>query len=77
MRKQIRVKDLPRMTGRASFTPRPFLLCSFCWSQFSAEQGDYFMTNPETVLKCCDVPLRLVTAKTMYKDYLVQKRTKE
>ena len=77
MRKQIRVKYLPfltAMTDRASFEPRPFLLCPFCFSHYSADQGDYFLADPEMVLKCCGEPSRLVTVKIMYKDYPVQKR---
>lgn len=59
----VRVKDLVAQTGTPF--PRPFLHCAVCGERFSADLGDYFAADPETVLRCCGEPMRLVTAKTV------------
>lgn len=49
----IRVKDLP-------VSPKGEILhCSVCGNTYSAHKGDYFMRDPEEVMKCCDMPLTL------------------
>lgn len=59
----IRVKDLKDQIGTTY--PRPFLHCAKCMQAFSANAGDYFAADPETILKCCGRPMRLVTARTV------------
>jgi hypothetical protein len=42
------------------FYKGPFLYCSLCFGEYSANRGDYFAAKPETVMRCCGRPLRLV-----------------
>lgn len=37
-----------------------FLYCIECSGEYSAQRGDYFMASPDTVMTCCDQPMRLV-----------------
>jgi hypothetical protein len=60
----IRVRDLKCYTGTSA--PRPMLLCVECGGQYSADAGDYFMARLDTILKCCDEPMRLVHKSTQY-----------
>lgn len=55
----VRVGDLEDQIG----APRPFLKCGKCGGEYSANRGDYFMARPDVVMKCCGVPVKLVTAR--------------
>jgi hypothetical protein len=63
MSKLIRVQDLPnpadRMIGNV-YHKGPFLCCTSCGGEYSANRGDYFAAKPDLVLRCCGVPMRLV-----------------
>lgn len=61
----VRVKDLKdqiRMEGR-----RPVLLCNACSETYSANAGDYFAADPETVFECCGTPMVLVVPECRYR----------
>jgi len=60
----IRVKDLPSIPPNAY--PRPLLLCPSCGGEYSAHQGDYFASDPMTVIRCCNRPVRLVRKRTTF-----------
>lgn len=61
----IRVADLPDESST-----RALLHCPRCGGEYSAYRGDYFMARPETVMKCCRRPLRLVTRHTVYRQFI-------
>jgi hypothetical protein len=67
MSKLIRVADLPnpvdRMIGNV-YHKGPFLYCASCAGEYSANRGDYFLERPDTVMRCCGRPLRLVTRES-------------
>lgn len=59
----IRVKDLPDpadQTIHNVYYKGPSLYCTICGGEYSANRGDYFIANPETVMKCCGLALKLV-----------------
>ena len=60
----VRVRDLKDQIGNAG--PRPILFCRVCRSEYSANRGDYFMSNPDLVLTCHDAPLCLALRRTVY-----------
>lgn len=60
----IRVKDLREQLGQPE--PRPRLKCFVCGEEYSADAGDYFMANPETVFKHHRRNMVLVTKHTVY-----------
>lgn len=62
----IRVRDLKDQMGMPF--PRPSLYCSKCNSLFSANAGDYFAAQPDTILKHCDRPMRLVIKRVTLED---------
>lgn len=52
--KPVTVADLPReLHGE-------FLICLECHSEYSAQRGDYFAADPQTVMECCGEPMKLV-----------------
>ncbi len=59
MMKQIRVRDLKDQIGAPG--PRPILYCRVCHGEYSANAGDYFVANPETIMRCCGRSMALVT----------------
>jgi len=62
--REVRVGDLQDQFGTPY--PRSILLCSFCGNEYSAHKGDYFTASDNTVLKCCDIPMLLVTKHETY-----------
>ena len=48
--------------------PHPFLYCAICGGQYSANRGDYFAAAPDTVLTCCNEPMRLVRQHTIFEE---------
>ena len=61
-RHQWTVADLKNAPSNA------FFFCPECFFECSAKAGDYFAAAPDTVLTCCDTPMRLVTRQTVYQD---------
>ena len=71
----IRVRDLPERDRTAeekttadgskyTLLGHPvFLHCRICGGEFSATKGDYFMADPNTVMKHCGRPMHLVTER--------------
>jgi len=45
---------------------RVLLHCPHCGGDYSASPEDYFISAPETVLKCCEHPLMLARKITTY-----------
>jgi hypothetical protein len=66
----VKVKDLPDLFGAAQ--PHPMLLCEQCFSQFSANKGDYFMHPKDYVFTCCGENMRLVRKVVRYEDVSLQ-----
>jgi hypothetical protein len=64
MAKAIKVKDLRDQIGTDDTS---LLYCPKCGAEYSANAGDYFMANPETVFKHCGVNMQLVTKHTSYR----------
>ena len=64
----VRVGDLTDQIGKPG--PRPFLLCRVCGGEYSADAGDYFAAEPETVLRCCRKPMVLATKQTVYREVM-------
>ena len=60
----VRVKDLKDQIGTNG--PRPFLYCSKCGAEYSANGADYFMARPEHVFTCCKRKMVLVTEQVTY-----------
>ena len=67
--KPVHVKDLPDQIGTGG--ARAFLFCQVCGGEYSAHKGDYFMAAPDTVMRCCKRPLRLVTRHTELREVAV------
>lgn len=65
IKRTLRVRDL--LSGRPQSFNRPFLHCRWCGGEYSAHRGDYFAAHPNTVLRCCGQPLRLVVKLTEYR----------
>lgn len=66
----MRVHELPTMTGSSIPIPnRPMLHCVVCGQNYSAERGDYFMADPNQVMKCHGRNLQLVTRHTEYQAF--------
>ncbi len=63
MKTAIKVKDLRDQIGT---NDRSLLWCPKCGEENSANAGDYFMANPETVFKHCGVNMRLVTKRVVF-----------
>lgn len=61
----VQVKDLENQIGVMG--PKPILYCSVCGAENSANKGDYFAAKPDTILKCCGFPLKLVIKSTRYR----------
>lgn len=53
-----RVRDLSNQIGTPY--PRPFLYCSKCAAENSANHSDYFQLSPDHVFKCCRRNMLLV-----------------
>ncbi len=60
----VKVKDLKDQIGEPG--PYPILFCPLCDCENSANAGDYFAANPETVFECCEEPMLLVVKETHY-----------
>lgn len=69
--KVVRVRDLPPWEpdtehfdakGQRYYiiAKHPMLYCARCGAENSANPGDYFMANPDTVFRCCGRPMALV-----------------
>lgn len=78
--KGIKVSDLKdqlrsktRLPGNVR--PFPFLYCDICGTENSANAGDYWNSNPDTVFTCCDIPMRLVRKVVQYIDVQVDEDT--
>lgn len=61
--------DLPDLTGHHLPGGDPFLLCERCWSQHSANSGDYWNLPSSHVFRCCGEPMRLVTKVVRFVDW--------
>ena len=59
----IKVKHLRDQIGT---NDRAILYCPKCGEENSANAGDYFMANPETIFKHCNVNMALVVKRTTY-----------
>lgn len=59
-----RIRDLKDQIGAPY--PRPLMYCHTCGEEYSANRGDYFAANPDTVLTCCGEPMRLAVRKAVY-----------
>jgi len=46
--------------------PRPFLLCTKCQGEFSADRSDYWMADPRITLKHCKQNMVLATTSITY-----------
>ena len=57
--RRIRVKDLPERGNGEGVS----LYCRTCGEHYSPDRGDYFMADPNTILKCHG-PLVLVRRET-------------
>ncbi len=59
--KHVKVSDLP-------VTPvnGVMLKCTECRAKWSATRGDYFWLDPDDVMRCCGLPLRLVKSQTVF-----------
>lgn len=42
------------------------LYCNECGGEYSADSSDYFMARDTYEFKCCEMPLALITKKTIY-----------
>lgn len=63
--KPVRVSDLKDQTGLSY--PRPFLLCTICGKESSANRDDYFAAPmPGSIFTCCNVPMELVTRRVQF-----------
>lgn len=64
MKQHLVYGDLRDQTGMDF--PRPFLHCSQCDAEFSANKGDYFYRHPSEIIRCgsCDNPLTRVKRHT-------------
>ncbi len=78
MAEGIRIKDLPPWAAvRRVETPHgpvwieaehPSLYCTECGEHTSANPGDYWEADPETVITCCGEPVRLVRRRVVLED---------
>lgn len=71
--KLIRVRDLPPPrpgrtlpNGVHIEARQPMLRCSACGGEYSANPGNYFMADPNTVMRCHGRPLQLVDRVVTY-----------
>jgi hypothetical protein len=62
----VKVKNLKEQIG--TLEPRPFLYCSICGAEYSANAGDYWTANPEHIFICCDEPILLMTTPVEYRE---------
>jgi hypothetical protein len=64
----ITVADLKDRTGVAG--PHPIMYCFDCDMSYSANAGDYWFTQPSTVLKCgqCKMPMKLCLKTVTYEE---------
>jgi len=60
----MKYKHLPNQTTTTG--PRSVLHCAVCGEQCSAHSGDYFMTDPESIIEHCGEPMELVNCVTIY-----------
>ena len=70
----IKVKDLPARDRTSEDRTAPdgskyillghpmFLHCRVCGGEFSATRGDYFLADPDQIMRHCGRPMQLVTA---------------
>ena len=61
----IRVKDLKDQIGKPG-GPHPMLYCPKCGDECSATAGDYFMSSPDRIFKCCRRNMLLVIKRIVY-----------
>jgi len=69
MSKQVKVKDLPDLSGMSIF-PEPMLVCA-C-GDFTANKADYsFIYNKDHVMHCnrCDEDMVLMTKRVVYEEW--------
>jgi hypothetical protein len=59
----IHVSDLPE---RPAYGVK--LFCPKCRAEYSATRGDYFLSAPDTLMTCCDQPMRLVREHRVLED---------
>lgn len=64
--KPVRVSDLPKTPEHGVI-----LRCLYCGGEYSATRGDYFMADPNTVMKCHNRPMALVRRRTVYEQVKV------
>lgn len=62
--KPVHVRDLKDQIGQES--PRAILMCLQCGGEYSANAGDYFAADPDTILECCYEPMGLFAKRTSY-----------
>jgi len=74
--RQVRVKDLPDLTGN-NIWPQPMLVCD-C-GEWSANKGDYFQLKDNYVMHCsrCDEDMVLMTKRVVYEQWEPKKTTSE
>ncbi len=62
----ITVGDLVDHIGLPDHIQRPFLRCSTCGSETSANKGDYFNLPVDYAFYCCAEPKKLVIKEVRY-----------
>lgn len=64
-KRSVTVNDLPHQAPHGVV-----LRCvGACGSEYSATRGDYFWSNPTTVLECCKKPMMLAQKSVVYRPY--------
>ncbi len=59
--------ELPNTIGQKDHPMRgAFLNCSRCGGEYSAESGDYWYMDADTVMECCGEPMQLARKLTTY-----------
>ena len=73
--RQVRVSDLPDLTGTNIF-PQPMLVCE-C-GEYSANSCDYFMAKKDVVLHCdeCGEDMVLMTKRVVYEEWSPKREPK-
>lgn len=71
----VKVKDLPNFVG-SNVYPKPFLHCSECFAEYSANRHDYFLHPDEHAFTCCGEPMRLMTKRIIMEEWGVEKQAK-
>lgn len=68
----ITVADLPDSLGVPG--SRPLLLCDECFTQASADAGDYWNLPADHVLTHCGRPMRLVRKQVRFVDVKLKRK---